>query len=379
MSLLLLAFALASENAERVVGDELDRVLFSRISLEWKPRPLGDALRELALEHNLNLVIDGRVNQSYMVHGEPRDMPLEMVFTLVTQLVKAKPILIGDVLYVRPDELCDKIAASALTGRAQLEKDKRSSPSQPLLQRVDLEWDDNAELAPLIGRVLDETGYTIELPDPNNPKLAKSSVANVRRLDLVNLLLAHADVTAKTPAENKILTQAPIVSALQVQVRFDSSADARNAARNYASVVEGVELKPHGASLTVTGPWSKIRTVRMHLTHKTREQVAGAPSAQSKGSEKKKSGKPLKRFTLKASNVTLRTFIKAVEEKTERTVTLDQQSFAAAGKTDLARISCSARNVSLESLLRITLIPAGFTFRIASDGDITIYAKSDGD
>ena len=337
----------------------LDARLSKPVDISWELRPLGEGLQTLARQHQLNLVIDARLDRTFRVTGNPRNTPLEEVLDMLARLVGGRAVVIGEIVLIGSRKSADRAATSALLCQQRL---TGLSPAlrRRLASRRSGQWRGEASVASLLKPVVQELGLTLASTEKLQVTPKPNAVIDVATIDLLLVLFAQCDQTVEIDEAAGQLNAVDLPANPLVERRVHVPVSrARRTAREYQQAVPELEIEVAGADLKVRGTYLALRTLDRYRSKETRSEGTARVRT---GPRHRRGAKHLYSITMR--NTTLKSFAAKLTEITGKQVTIDESSLRQAGKSPLDRLSCSVNHGTLEEILHLALTPGGLTYQV---------------
>jgi type II secretory pathway component GspD/PulD (secretin) len=344
--------------------------LFKSIDLAVESQPVGRFLKTFADEQGVEIVVDGRVDVSAEVRGRFKRSFVERILNDAARFANARMALVGEIVYIGPQESADRVAAAAFRAKLSLAASEGIEADAWKEKRA-RKWDDEATVQSLVVDLAKDLGVKVKNPEDLDVKARAGSVKSATAADLLSVWTALADQTWSLSADGKTIAVValPEDARLERRVRAPSPKEANRRAESYRSLPDAtlsVEVK--GSVVTLAGPWSALWAAE-RLDREGALAVAAAKSQ--KGAKGPKSA--AKRYNPTFKNVTLVQFAESIADHMKKSVEIDDESLAKAGKSKTDRLNCVATGVELEEMLELALEPLGLKFRMTGD-KIVIHA-----
>ena len=346
--------------------------LFKPVDITIESKPVGEFLKSFAAEHGLEIVIDPRVDVTAAVRGRFKRTFVERILGEAARFANARMVLVGEIVYVAPQESADRAAAAAFKARQALVANEKADTDAWKEKRAKT-WDDEATAQTLVVGLTKDLGVKVKNPDDLDVKARAGSVKGAAA-DLLSAWTALADQTWSLSEDGKTLTIAPLPedARLERKLRAPSAKEATRRNENYTGLKDAaVSSQVKGSTITLSGPWSALWAAE----RVDREEALSVSIAKTQKPSKDKSGKAAKtkRYDPTFKNVTLAQFAESIAEHTKKSVEIDEESLTKAGKAKTDRLNCVATGVDLEEMLALALEPLDLKFKINGD-KIVIYA-----
>jgi type II secretory pathway component GspD/PulD (secretin) len=331
--------------------------LFKPVDLTVEPKPVGAFLKSFADEHGIQIVVDGRVDGAATVRGRFKRSFVERILNDAARFANARMTVIGEIVYVGPQESADRAAAAAFHSRKSI---PTGGDAAAWKEKRSLKWTNEATVQTLVAGLAKDLGVEVKNAEELDVKASAGSLKNVTAGDMLSVFAALADQTW-TVDEKGVVVVSPLPedARLERRLRAPSAKEATRRAEGYRELPEtalNVEVK--GAALVLKGPFSALWAAE----RLDREEALAVASA--KGQKPGKSKTTAKRYTVNFKNLTLGDFAKAIADHVKMSVEIDDESIAKAGKSREDRLNCVATGVELDELLALALEPIGLAARI---------------
>ncbi|QDU63235.1 hypothetical protein Pan216_41130 [Planctomycetes bacterium Pan216] len=342
-------------------GRARDEALRQRMTVDWSEQPVERALRGLAKQQGLNLVIDRRIDRACPIYGKLENHPLEKVFDMAAQIAGGNAVLIGDVVYIAPEQTADRAATAAALLEEELPRKLGNLP------RVDVRWEQGATVGSRIEQIVKDSELPLTVPSGLEEKLEGDEVKDILPLDALLVLLAQNDRTLEVSKQKLDIVDLPESPNLERRIRLPRG-QARALTKRYSQMFPGVLLEAKGSTLVATGSWLPLRQLE------TQVAIDRGPAPRSRGRRTTPSAS--ERIRVSMRNTTLENFARQLSKVAEREVELDEKSLEAAGMSSRDRISYVGEANSVEDLLRLA-IGKKYGYQV-TDEKITITAPARG-
>jgi type II secretory pathway component GspD/PulD (secretin) len=342
--------------------------LFKVVDLSVERQPVGKFVKAFAAEHGVEIVVDGRVDLSAPVIGRFKKSGVERILGDAARYANARMALVGEVVYIAPQESADRVAAAAAKSRKLLEdfdlpaawKEKRSK-----------KWTEEATVKELVAALAKDLGVEVKDADELDVKVAAGALKNVQAADMLSVWAALADHTWSLDKEGARLTFPPLPEDARMKrsLRAASVKEAIRRAGNYRGLKDEVlSVDVKGQMITLAGPFSALWAAE----RLDREEAIAVANAKTQKPGKTKSAK---RYSPTFKNTPLSDFAARIADHVKKSVEIDEVSLEKAGKSKELKIDCVATGVELEELLELALEPHGLTFTIDGDKIVISAAK----
>jgi hypothetical protein len=344
--------------------------LHTVVDVKFPSQPVGKLIRDFAAKHELNLVVDPRIDTSKDAGGQFHKTPVEQVISNAAGFANARMIVVGDVVVISTVEHADRWAAAAVLARdrvAQLPPVVR----ERLFARGSLKLNSEDSLESTAARWASQLGLAFENPGELDIPGPSIDIQDVQMVDQISLVAGLADrCWSLDPEGKKIhLAEFPEDVRLTRTVRTAGSTEAKQRKEMYEKLkIPDLVVTTRGSSLVLKGAWTSLwQAERIDRARRSAVREAKA------GKTPKSKGKESRRFDVQFRNLPLEDFAKAVYEKVKIPIEIDDESLSAAGRTRRDPVNCVATRVTVEELLEIALDEAGFAFEM-SETKIVIRA-----
>jgi type II secretory pathway component GspD/PulD (secretin) len=345
--------------------------LFRPIDLTVESKPVGEFLKSFAAEQGVEIVVDGRVDATATVRGRFKKSFVERIFSDAARFANARMVVIGEVVYIAPQESADRVAAAFLKARQSLASNENIDGAA-WKEKRSTKWDGEATVQSLVVGLAKELGLTVKNPDDLDVKASAGSLKNVTASNLFSVWTALADQTWVIDESGKTIVISPLPedARLERRVRASSAAEATRRADGYRALPDtALSVDVNGSSIVLAGPWSALWAAE----RLDREEALAVAAAKTQKTGKGSKTPAPKRYNPTFKNVTLAQFAETVSGHMKKSVEIDEDSLAKAGKSKDLRLNCVATGVELEEMLSLALEPLDLKFRINGD-KIVIYA-----
>ena len=145
--------------------------LFKTIDLTVESKPVGEFLKSFAAEQGVEIVVDGRVDATATVRGRFKKSFVERIFSDAARFANARMVVVGEVVYIAPQESADRVAAAFLKARRRLRRTRTSTrpPGRKTLEK----WDGEATVQSLVVGLAKELGLTVKNADDLDVKASR--------------------------------------------------------------------------------------------------------------------------------------------------------------------------------------------------------------
>lgn len=166
---------------QRATGIKFKRALSAKLpQAGWKAVPLRTILADLTKVSKVSIVLDGRIDPTQSPELNFKNVTLSELLANIAEAVKAKSVVVGNVVYIGPPDAVDALPGAIEKRLAALRKLISAIPAtrrSKLLQRDTAHWND------------------LDTPRDIVKSIAKSADLKVTGLDKVpHDLWAHATI-----------------------------------------------------------------------------------------------------------------------------------------------------------------------------------------
>jgi len=345
--------------------------LFKPIDLVVESKPVGEFLKSFAAEQGVEVVVDGRVDATATVRGRFKRTFVERIFSDAARFANGRMVVVGEVIYIAPQESADRVAAAFLKARQTLASNENINEAAWKEKRSKT-WDGETTVQSLVVDLAKELGLSVKNPDDLDVKASAGSLKIVTASNLLSIWTALADQTWAIDESGKtiVISSLPEDARLERRVRAPSAAEATRRADGYRALPDtALSVDVNGSSIVLAGPWSALWAAE----RLDREEALAIATAKTQKPAKGSKSPAPKRYNPTFKNVTLAQFAETVSEHMKKSVEIDEDSLAKAGKSKELRLNCVATGVDLEEMLSLALEPLDLKFRVNGD-KIVIYA-----
>lgn len=342
--------------------------LFKVVDLSVERQPVGKFVTSFAAEHGVEIVVDGRVDLSASVIGKFKKSCVERILAEAARYANARMALVGEVVYIGPQENADRVAAAAAKARKSLD-DFKLNPAWR--EKRSKKWSEEATIKELVSALAKDLGVEVKDADDLDVKASAGSLKNVAAADMLSVWTALADHTWSLDKEGAKLSFPPLPEDARMKrsLRAASVKEANRRAGNYRGLKgEALSVDVRGQMVTLAGPFSALWAAERF----DREEAFAIAQAKTQKPGKTKAAK---RYSPTFKNTPLSDFAAKIADHVKKSVEIDEDSLAKAGKSKELKIDCVATGVELEELLELALEPHGLTFTIDGDKIVIRAAK----
>jgi type II secretory pathway component GspD/PulD (secretin) len=360
---LLAALLIAPLAQEPLFSSKLESAFSKTIDVDWNDLQLEAALREIQKRHGFNLIIDRRVDRTFRVRGSVTNARVDELLDMAAKLTGARCLSVGEIVYVAPTKVADRVVAAAVRRAAALSPELRGR----LAELRDFSWADDANVSDLAERLVADLGFRLQAELPKDLTLPAESVQAARVIDLLAVILAQADQSFEIDATAPVIRVVELPSdARLTRVIRPPRGRSAELAEEFRRAAKSLDVKQVGASLQIVGPWTAQRELEWYRFRRQTGKLS--PKTGSSKSTKKGPNAQEQKYSVTLRNVTVRQFAEKVAQITGEPISIDDQSLEAVNKSALDRLNCIAVDVPLAKLLELALSPAGLRYRRSTDG-----------
>ena len=364
MALYLLLVALSGAD-DPIASKSLPK-LFKAVDLTVEAKPVGQFLKSFAEEHGVQIVVDGRVDGAATVRGRFKRSFVERILNDAARFANARMTVIGEIVYVGPQENADRAAAAAFHSRKSIPTGEGAAVWK---EKRSLKWTNDATVQTLVAGLAKDLGVEVKNAEELDVKATAGSLNNVTAGDMLSVFAALADQTWTIDDKGVVvISPLPEDARLERRLRAPSAKEATRRAIAYEGLSEAaLDVEAKGAAIVLKGPFSALWAAE-RLDRE--EALSGA-----KGQKTGKSKSTAKRYTVNFKNVTLGDFAKKIADHVKMSVEIDDESIAKTGKSREDRLNCVASGVELDELLALALEPIGLAARIDGTKIVIVAGK----
>ena len=359
---LALFLSLVLSAADDPIASKATPKLFKAVDLTIESKPVGEFFKSFAADQAVEIVVDGRVDAAANVRGKFKKSFVERILSDAARFANARMTMIGEIVYIGPQESADRAAAAAVKSRRSLAELDLSTAWK---ERRSLKWTGEATAKTLVTGLAKELGADVKDADELDVKVVAGSLKNVAAADMLSVWTALADHTWSLDEKGSTIAIAPLPedARLKRSIRAASVKEASRRAAAYRGISDAaLSVDVTGQTISLAGPFSALWAAERY----DREEALAVALAKTQKPGKSKTP-AAKRYNPTFKNTTLADFAAKIADHVKKSVEIDEDSLAKAGKSKDLRLDCVATNVELEELLELALEPNGLTFRI--DGD----------
>ena len=343
-------------------GRSFAAALKKKVFVSWDQTEVHDILRSLAVNQQVALLLDRRLNPNQVVNLDANNQSVWNVITMLASHIRAKAVIVGNVVYLAPAEAASQVLTVLELRTAERRKLALRVTSRERLvmfRKQTFRWDDLSRPAELFQSVLSKRGIqlvegSLEVPHDlwrgaNLPQMSASEV--------LTLILIQFDLTFQWEQKPTLLTIVPLPKQLTItKTYFPRKQSPEVAAKEWEQRIPGLTASAGSNEVVVEG------TVEQH------EQLAllmsGRKASRTKPASTSKSP-PLSRreFSLKIENVPAIALIEKLNQS-GMTINYNERNLKAAGINLQQRISMNVSKVNADRFFMAICKPLGLQYQI---------------
>jgi len=332
-----------------LTGDTLKAKLAEPAGGTWDGMPLRTAIAHFCKAQRVPFVLDRRIDP-----GTPLQLnivattPLNLAFEQLAQKANAGYALVGGVAYFGPAKTAERLRTVAHLRQEELNKLPATARGK-YLRRKAWQWDDLRTPREL----LTELGTEVNAKFLGGAAIphdlwAAGDWPPLSWSERMTLVLAQYDLTYELDAEGQIKF-VPLPDKPTITKFYPAPDNAREMLAKLMKVAPAAEIVQHGSQYQVNGTAEDHERVADRLASKSVPVIA----------------KPVTKIDkFNVSEAPVGRLLKALGQRLDLDVQIDETAIQQAGLSLDTRVSVSAENITLEELFRRATKGTGLGYRI---------------
>ncbi len=337
----------AAEPIKWLNEKQLQEQLEQPFSGAWSKAPLRSALRKMSHAQRVAIVLDRHVDPQQKLDLVISNDPLGVALARIAEQQKLGLAIVGPVAYFGPKETAGKLRTLAALRHDEVRDSpsarKKFSASRPW------HWDDLATPRELLAALAKEADVKLAgLEQIPHDLWTRGDLPALPWTDRMTLVAAQFDLTFEIDPQTATVTLTPIPERVTLSRSYPAGSGARGLMQRFARELPDAKIDVQGNNLVV------------ETTAEDQDFIARALRG---GSAKKTTVKPGKEvYTLTVKNEPLGGVLKQYGKMLSIDVQLDAPAIEKAGISLEQLISVKVDKVTLDELLKATLVSTGLEF-----------------
>lgn len=347
---------LAETRSNWLVGEALDKQLIRPVGVRWKARRLRPVLARLASNQSVAIMLDRRVDPDQPVQFAVSEVPLELALRQLAMQLNASSVRIGPVIYIGPVDTTKRMPALVSLAGEEAEK-LPPRIRKSVLKRVSCQWNDLAEPADLVRRLIANHGLSISfdrsLPHDLWPAVSLPPLTLIEKLTLV---LAGFDLTFRFSNDGRKVILQEIPDRITLRRVY-----AINQAHHFNQIksMPGITINRNGRRLEVRGSLEQHEAIA-RLIGTLRTPVIP-----------RKLSTTQKRYTLRVENERLEMLVRVLAKKLDLELTIHPDALQ---RIRSRHSTFFVEEATRHELIEAALAPAAVDFEIRA-GVLSVSAQ----
>jgi hypothetical protein len=341
----------ADEPIAWLTGDKLRAQLDQKVGATWEGDPFRRALTSLARSQRVAIVLDRRVDPDQKIELSFDDVRLEAALRLIASKKQIGTALVGSVIYLGPTPTAEKLRTLAALRKAEALRLSAAVRSR-FLQLRPMRWDDLATPRDLLSALATESHLEIQALDRIPHDLwAAADLPAGNFIDRLTLIAGQFDLTFSIAKDGLSVRLVDMPESVEIErsypLRGGLAQRGKEIAMKLAELLPSAKIELAAEKLTVRGRAEDLDIVESYLSGRTTRQTTLTP------------GQKVYQLSVVKPVGTL---IKALGEKMDLNVRIDEDAIKAAGLSLTTEVNVNVNNASADELLKAVLAPAGLTY-----------------
>ncbi len=332
-------------------GPALRQALDAKLSLTWSERQLRDGLANLSQSTQVAIFLDRRIDPSQTLELSAADEPLQLLLAKIGGQAKAGVAAIGPCVYLGPPETAAVLSTVAAMRRNEVSKLPADAKLR-LLRTQAWQWSELAEPRQLLADLARQAGVNVQNAEliPHDLWPAQS-LPPLPRVDRLSLLVAGFGLTFQIDAQGTAIRLVPLPESAALEKTYTTRGNAADLAVQLRRIVPLAQIR--------TEP-GKLRVTASQDDHDKVERLLAGERVTTTKKVKPGAGGGEKRYTLTVENQPAGAVLKTVANSLGKELKYDEALLEKL-KTN---VSFTAKDVTLEELMKKTLTPLGLTYKL---------------
>lgn len=337
-----------TESIEWARSSEVDAVLRSVVSVDWKERDLRSGLDSFQTTFKIPIIGDRRIDPHLRITARIVDQPLELAIAQAVEPHGFEAVAATWGLFVAPPTIADRSLTTAALLRGVLDS-LPANERRRLTRATTASWPRLAQPRELLGAIGED--YQVQISGLDKVPHDVWDSRELPELDLIDrltIVLSNFDLTVRWIEAGKSLEIVPLPERVRLTQTYTIPANRRAQSAELESLFPGGAISVSGARVEVDGLWHVHRAVQVWLA---------GESVSSRNSNRPMTGNE-SLLTLNAESAKLSDVVALLEERLELTF---EWSEAASAKRE-ERVPLRVTDVTLEQLLDKITAAAGLRY-----------------
>ncbi|HEV3417055.1 MAG TPA: STN domain-containing protein [Pirellulales bacterium] len=341
----------ADEPITWLTGDKLRAQMDQQVGATWEGDPFRRALTSLARSQHVAILLDRRVDPDQKIEISFDDLRLEAAIKLIASKKQIGMALVGSVIFLGPTATTEKIRTLAALRKAEALRLPAAARSR-FLQLRPMHWDELAAPRDLVSALAAESHIEIQAADRIPHDLwASADLAAGNFIDRLTLIAGQFDLTFSIAKDGQSVRLVDITESVEIErsypLRGGLSQRGKEIATKLAELLPGAKIELAADKLTVRGRAEDLDFTESYLSGRTTKQTTVTNGQ--------------KTYSLTVVKP-VGALIKAIGEKMDLDVRIDEEAIKAAGLSLTAEVKVNVNNATADELLKAVLAPVGLTY-----------------
>lgn len=334
-------------------GVALERKLAAPASVLWSDHPLRQSLMDFGRAQQIAAYVDRRINPDTKLALAVRDLPVLEVFREATRDRGIGVAVLGDVIYVAPDDSARRVRTVA-EGRRRLLQKLGEEASRRFAQAEPFAWEDFATPRGVLQQLAQDHGLQIvDLERVPHDLWPAADLPPMTLVDRLTLVLEQFGLTFEVSGDGSRIRLVPIPGDVSIVRHYPGGSRAKELVEKWRHIAPECRFEVVADRIHVKGLLEDHERIEQSRRPTTGERSPrGAP---------RPAGRAEQVFTAHNVNVPLGAVLNSFAGQLGLELRIDREGLATAGVALDQLISFEVEQVSFDQLLDAVLQPVGCT------------------